>query len=391
MVRILFVDDEPQILRALERSFMDDDFEVHVAEGGEEALLVLANHSMDIVVSDMRMPGMDGHQLLRRVKKEYPGTLRLVLSGYAEQNEVFHLLLEGSAKLYLPKPWEDDALKATIHRLTNTRMSLQNKEATSVLRDLEWLPTSDDIYSKLIRLISEEADASTIADLIEEDPAMAVKILQMVNSAFFNIKTGSVRQAILYLGTTVVRDVVLAARFFDMPSIQARQGAKILWQHSVLVNKLVGQMYINLLHRKIDDNFASAGLLCDIGMLILMGKSFTYTKKIIALLSGENQLSVGEIEIEEFRIGHPEIGGYLLEWWELPFPIVEAALYHHDPSNTNVIHKEIVSVVHLADYYGWRMLGKKSENGLDRSIFENLQITENECEIFINGLDIQVS
>ena len=73
MVRILFVDDEPQILRALERSFMDDDFEVHVAEGGEEALLVLANHSMDIVVSDMRMPGMDGHQLLRRVKKNIPG------------------------------------------------------------------------------------------------------------------------------------------------------------------------------------------------------------------------------------------------------------------------------------------------------------------------------
>jgi len=181
----LFVDDEPPILRALQRSFIDENFEVFVAEGGEAALKILAEQPIDMVVSDMRMPGMDGHQLLRRVKKDYPGTIRLVLSGYAEQNEVFHLLLDGSAKLYMPKPWEDDVLIATIRRLAEARAAMQNSKATAMLRDLEWLPAREDIYSNLTNMIAEDADVVAIAGLIEQDPALSAKVLQLVNSAFF--------------------------------------------------------------------------------------------------------------------------------------------------------------------------------------------------------------
>ena len=389
MVRILFVDDELPILRALQRSLIDDEFEVFLAEGGEEALRILAEQPMDIVVSDVRMPGMDGHQLLKRVKKEYPGIIRMVLSGYAEQKDVFNILLDGSAKLYLPKPWEDGAFKETIQRLFNTRMSLQKKEATAVLSDLEWLPAMDDIYSRLIRMISEEATAGAIACLIEQDPAVAAKILQMVNSAFFGIKTGSVRQAIVYLGLTVVRDVVMAARFFDMPSIRARKGVETLWSHSVLVNRLVGQTYDGLLHRKLSDNFASAGLLCDVGILVLLDKSPNYTRKLMGALKADISLSLEKLEMEEFGIGHQEIGARLLEWWELPYSIVEAALYHHCPGNSNVINKEIVSVVHLADFYAWRILGRNIEGSPDRSVFETLKVTETECENFYNNVDIQ--
>ena len=123
VVQVLFVDDEPAMLRALKRSLNDEDFEVYVAEGGEEALRVLSEQPIDVVVSDMRMPGMDGHQLLQRVKKEYPETIRMVLSGQADQNEIFHLLLDGSAKLCIPKPWKEKALRETIQRLMKIRQN----------------------------------------------------------------------------------------------------------------------------------------------------------------------------------------------------------------------------------------------------------------------------
>jgi len=390
MVRILFVDDEPHILKALRRSFADDDFEVYLAESGEAALLLLAEQPVDIVVSDIRMPGMDGHQLLLRVKKEYPGIIRLALSGSSEKNEVYKVLLNGLAKIYLIKPWTDEPVKATIHRLVNTRAALRRKEATAILSDLEWLPTANDIYSKLLVLIEKDANAKAMADLIEQDPAMAVKIIKVVNSAYFGLITGCVRDAVVYLGLTVIKEIVLAARFYDLLSCQDRLGARILWHHAVVVNKLVAQMYEKLLNKKLDANLSSAGLLCDVGILVLMGKSFCYSKKLMAMLKSDGELLLAQLEVEEFQIGHQEIGASLLEWWEVPYPIIEAALYHHNPSDPNVINTEIVGIVHLADYYAWQFLGKETEAGLDRQVFERLPFSEEECEAFLKTMGKQL-
>ena len=95
---VLVVDDEKQILRSFNRLFMDAPYEIHTAESGQDALVLLAETQIDMIISDMRMPGMDGYALLREVKRLYPETIRLILSGYADERVIFNALQNNLAK-----------------------------------------------------------------------------------------------------------------------------------------------------------------------------------------------------------------------------------------------------------------------------------------------------
>ncbi len=114
-VRLLCVDDERNVLRALERVFMDEDYQVFTAPSGEEGLEVLAgNDPIQIVISDYRMPGLNGVDFLSQVCSRWPDTVRIVLSGYADTAAVVAAINEGQIYKFIPKPWNDDELKVTI-------------------------------------------------------------------------------------------------------------------------------------------------------------------------------------------------------------------------------------------------------------------------------------
>ena len=110
MVRILCVDDEPNILSSLRRLFRGAGYQVRVSESGASALLALEAEPADIVISDMRMPGMDGAQFLREVRERWPQTVRLLLSGQADVASVIDVVNQGAISRYITKPWDDDEL-----------------------------------------------------------------------------------------------------------------------------------------------------------------------------------------------------------------------------------------------------------------------------------------
>ncbi|MCM2357223.1 MAG: response regulator [Geobacteraceae bacterium] len=113
--RILCVDDEVNVLKALERTFLDDDYEIVTAASGEEGLAVLAGgRPVQIVVADYRMPEMNGVDFLREVCKRWPDTVRIVLSGYADIAAVILAINEGEIYRFIAKPWNDDDLRVTI-------------------------------------------------------------------------------------------------------------------------------------------------------------------------------------------------------------------------------------------------------------------------------------
>jgi CheY-like chemotaxis protein len=107
---LLFVDDEKQILKAIRRSFLDTDYTIYTANSGEEALIILEKVKIDLIVADMRMPAMDGYELLQSVKQKHPSIIRLILSGYAEEKMIIDALENNLAKMYLFKPWDNKAL-----------------------------------------------------------------------------------------------------------------------------------------------------------------------------------------------------------------------------------------------------------------------------------------
>lgn len=114
-VKILCVDDERNVLRALERIFLDDDYEIVLAGSGDEGLKIMEESGpFQVVISDYRMPVMNGVEFLRVVYERCPETVRIVLSGYADTGAIVAAINDGHIYKFIPKPWNDDELRVTI-------------------------------------------------------------------------------------------------------------------------------------------------------------------------------------------------------------------------------------------------------------------------------------
>ena len=118
--KLLFVDDEKSILRSLQREFIDSPYEIYLAESGKEGLEVMEKTSIDILISDYKMPGMDGMELLKIVKSLYPSVYRIILSGYIGQQAILRALTSGLATIYISKPWVTEELQDKMKHLFTT-------------------------------------------------------------------------------------------------------------------------------------------------------------------------------------------------------------------------------------------------------------------------------
>src|ERR1700733_673715 len=126
--RILFVDDEPMVLSGLQRSLrlMRSEWEMVFAPGGNEALAAMDLQKFDIIVTDMRMPGMDGAQLLEEVQKRSPQSLRMILSGQSDRETILRSV--NPTHQYLSKPCEGEELRSRLMRALALRDLLENPE-----------------------------------------------------------------------------------------------------------------------------------------------------------------------------------------------------------------------------------------------------------------------
>lgn len=388
---ILFVDDEKQILRALKRLFIRSDYETFYAESGEMALEILEEHKVDLVITDIRMPLMDGYHLLRTVKEKFPLILRVALSGYTDNIKIYKALEDNIVKLYLFKPWNNDELKDVIDKIFEQEELLKDKNLLKLINNINDLPTVPDLYNQISNMIEGGADIDDISNVIEKDPAIASRILRVANSAFYGTKTGSVKQAIIYIGLSSVKNIVLTNSVFK--NLKEENSEKeILWKHVSLTNTYANILYSEFIHKKMPSTFASAGLLHDIGKVVIFQHFIKEKKQIEELMAKDDNLAYWEAERAILGVSHQEIGGYLLNWWELPFPIVEAALFHHNPLDENIINKELVAVIHLANHYSWKTLNSKLfRSRIVDEVFENLKIDRLEFELFIDNYNRSTS
>ena len=387
MRSILFVDDETQILKSLRRLFLDSDYQIFTAESGEDGLAVLEKEPIDLVISDMRMPYMDGYQFLSKVKEQYPKTLRIVLSGFADEKVIFKALQKNIAKLYMFKPWENDKLSAMIEHIFATEDVLNSKDLLEKINNIDGLPTIRGNYLKILELLESDTDIIDIAREIEKDPSIASKLLQIANSAYYGFKTGSIQYAVAYLGLQNVRNIILSASIIDGFSTAGPAGEKInrLWRHAFASNKLLIFIYERFFSHKLPDLASSAGLLHDIGVVFMM--KYFPERYVDIINKWEDGVELEELEREKIGVSHSETGGHLLQWWELPYPIVEAALYHHNPCHEAVLNKELVAAVHLADYYSWKIVEKKSMGNVDPRSYALLKTDKSTMEAILAEFD----
>lgn len=142
---VLIVDDEEMILKSIFRVLRNDNYQIFTAQSGEEGLAVLKQYDVHLVISDQKMPGMNGLDFLKRVKSDYPQILTIMLTGQAELEIAMDAINEAGVYKFILKPWNDDDLKVTVRRalealeLICERDSLlqQVKVQDAFLQDLE--------------------------------------------------------------------------------------------------------------------------------------------------------------------------------------------------------------------------------------------------------------
>lgn len=386
--RILFVDDERPILRAIARLFFDSDYEVLTAESGEEGLRVLADGPVDVVVSDIRMPGMDGYQFLRKVKTLYPGTTRLILSGYVEESTILNSIVDGSSNRYLLKPWEGADIRRKIAGIFAARDLFPNMPLLDLANRLENLAVVPGVYEQAIRLMEEGADADRIATEIAVDPAVAAAVLRVANSAFYTAKTGSISRAIASLGSKTTKTILLSCHMFAAAPFHASPfSVRKLSRKASTANRMMTAIFSQLLHKHVPDTYQTAALLTDIGLVMCL---YYFPDRYVQILRKFAREGVGKdfvaLEREAFGMSHQEFGGYLLNWWGLPYPIVETALYHHEPLRDAVRNKELVAAAHIAGHYAWRAVSPQMAPKLDQGAFKVLGLPEGEVALLMQKI-----
>jgi len=376
MKRILFVDDEQQVLDGLQNLLRKQRklWDMVFALGAEPGLAELAKGPFDVVVSDMRMPGMDGAGLLARVKEMYPSAVRLILSGHAEPDAVQRTL--SVAHQYLSKPCDVELLRVVIERACNVQAMVNSDSIRALVGKLDKLPSVPKAYFELTRVLGK-ADCSVgeIARIIESDSAMSIKMLQLVNSAYFGVgrKTTSISQAINLLGLDLIRGLALSAQVFAAMATVKIDGFSVddLQRSSLLTGRLAKKLIPD--PSRAEEAF-TAGMVCDIGQMVLaVGIPDLFGQAVRAAKDSGRPLP--ETEREVLGTTHCEVGAYLLGVWGIPYSIVEAVAYYHQPSAVAGVAFDVPAVVHVADALVGHLTGRDKELLLDQALLERLGLT----------------
>lgn len=305
---------------------------VVVATSGAEGLQILNEMPIDVVVSDMRMPQMDGATFLREVATHHPGVIRIILTGQSSPDAILRSV--GTTHQVLTKPCDAEKLIQTLHRAVGLRTRLSSPSLRELVANIDHLPSVPSLYLDLVAALERDASVREIGELVAKDLAMSTRILQLVNSAYFGLRhpVGNPVQAATYLGVELIRALTLSAHAFsELKSAQAAGlNLAALQDHSQAVASLARHIASDLgLSGATKDLAFMAGLLQDTGRLVL-GASRPKVMAQVLRANEEGSRSLIELEIEFFGASHAEIGGYLLELWGLPEDVVETVTFHHE-------------------------------------------------------------
>jgi putative nucleotidyltransferase with HDIG domain len=351
--RILFVDDEPLILELLQLTVegTEGEWDSRFVESGEQALQLMEREQFSLVVSDMRMPRMTGSQLLNEVMKRYPATMRIILSGYPDRDEVMRCV--GATHQFLAKPCEISAITATLKRMRGLRERLHSAEIRQLLAGRERLPSIPSIYFEILdALENPDCSIDAISELVSQDPGLTAKILQLVNSAFFGFarEVSSAREGVMLLGIGTIRSLALTTHLFGVFKGEGVCPVEQIWKHSMQVARAAREIVeIQCGDDTLSEEAFTAGMLHDIGKMILAEQM---PEKYLELLqrAAKEKRPLTELEEETLGATHADIGAYLLDLWGLPVSLVEAVALHHHPLGATEMAFSPLTAVHVADH-----------------------------------------
>lgn len=321
---------------------------MHFASSGPDALVLVEQEPFDVVVSDMRMPEMDGAALLAEVQKKNPGSVRIILSGQADEESVTRAY--ACAHHYLGKPCEPEHLQRVIEGFLHLRDVLDSPTLRELVGTSADLPMNPTIYAKLVEAMgNEEVSIPQLASIVEHDAGLASQILRLANSGFFALRrpATTVSTAINFVGAKTLRYLVLQAEVFGHARDVGDMGhfsLDALQQHSVLVGH-IAQDLVN--GPDLKSQAFLAGLIHDVGKLVLLVRATDAYREV--LQKAHRGRSLLELERETLGATHAEVGAYVLGLWGLPPVLLEPLARHHDPGELEGDEIGLTHALYLAN------------------------------------------
>jgi DNA-binding NarL/FixJ family response regulator len=335
--RALFVDDEPRVLDGLRRSLRSKRgvWDMAFATDGAEALELLGQAQYDVVVSDMRMPGMDGAELLTNVSKRHPEVARVVLSGHIDADSVFKVAVAGHR--FLSKPSGAEGVIGVIEQLLVRTSSSHQREARRIAGGVRSIPTLPEHNEGIIALLAPDADLSYAVRTAMRDVGLTAKLLQLSNSRFFGSRprNSSVESIVNAMGVPMLQAVVSAghllrpAQTWDPATERHLRSA---WRHAVATAALLESM-ASPANRPYAQ---AAGLLQDVGRLICLA------------LEGDQITGVDLATTTVAGVPFRDVGVELLHLWGVPPPIVVAVALRDTPQQPHASGLGVAAAVRTA-------------------------------------------
>jgi response regulator RpfG family c-di-GMP phosphodiesterase len=334
---LLFVDDERPVLDGLRRMLRPTrhSWDMEFCCDPRAAARLVEQGGIDALVTDMRMPAMDGVQLLREARACSPGTLRIVLSGHADRNAAISSI--GLAHQFLAKPCEPAMLMSVLRRSRQACRGLADPGLAHALAALPALAgQQDSVRAVTIDAGDELQSLRSLSRAVEIDVAMTLRVLQLVSSSFFGLgrTAASVAEAVSSLGSDVMSALAQAP---DALASNAPPGCEpevmAISRHASRVSRLAARIAAL---RGCDASAQSAARLG--GMLHDAGR--------VALLSVAPQR---QREVPDTHAGHVQVAASLMALWGLPDTIVDAVAFQSGPWDPDSSTFVPAAAVQLAD------------------------------------------
>lgn len=382
MNRILFVDDEPHVLAGLRRMLRSrrEVRDMRFGDGPAAALQLMEQEPVDVIVSDFRMPGLDGGQLLADVRRRHPDVARLILSGHTAERDLMRVVT--IAQQFLTKPSEPDELVAAIERALRLRHELDGEQVRAEVSGVHALPSPPSTFLDLVEALeAPDSDARRVAGVLERDVALAAKVLQLVNSSFFapGSRVTSLEAAVVRLGIHTIRSLILideVAQAFRVPDGVSSEWLSLLNAHAFETARLARR----LAAPEARDDAFSAGLLHECGQLVLAVCRPGVFAAHLQFREREARPLL-DIEQETFGVTHAQAGAYLLSLWGFHLEIVEAAAHHAEPGSLELsgplsVHSAVRLAHRLVESERIRLCTAPGDTWVDDALLERAGVLD---------------
>jgi len=330
---IVFVDDEENLLSGLRRLLRHkrEVWDMRFAAGGAQALQMLDECPADVIVSDMKMPGMDGAQLLAEVRRRHPRTARMILSGHADRMSIISAV--GPTQQFLAKPCDTEVLLDAIERVLAISDLVTDEALRDLLGGVESLPKPPRIYEEMLAIATDpNCRLDDVVRVIEHDLATSTEVLHLVNSAFFGLGAAvdSVARAVSLLGLETIQGLALAGAIFraEQPEpVDVDAHELCLRALNVATRCRRYALADGWPNEPVNEAFF-AGLLCEVGLPVLDAAHpdpwSALSSSVLTVDASHDPWSLDAEQQVAFGCSMTRATAYLLGLWGFPEGVVAA-------------------------------------------------------------------